>query len=188
MGTQKRVETDVVKPQEPGSVKLFVGILYSNDTLLRRALETLEEHYGKIDFQSQTFEFKITDYYVSEMGSPISRFFVSFERLVSPKEIARIKVETNKIEEFLSMEGNRKVNLDPGYMDYDKVVLASAKYNGQKIYLDHGVWADLTLHYEKGKFEPYPWSFPDFKQGMYDDVFLEIRQRFKSQRKESSVK
>jgi hypothetical protein len=76
------------------------------------------------------------------------------------------------------------VNLDAGYMDYDKVVLVSAKYNGQKIYLDQGIWADLTLHYEKGQFNPYPWSFPDFKMGIYNDVFMEIRKKFKLQRKE----
>jgi len=77
----------------------------------------------------------------------------------------------------------RKVNLDPGYLDYDKFVLASAKYNGQKIYLDCGIWADLTLHYEKGKFDPYPWSFPDFKSRMYDGAFLEMRRLYKDRRK-----
>ena len=172
-----------MEPQEPGFVKLFTGILYSEIAILTRALEMLQERNGEIDYRSRSFEFDITDYYVSEMGSPISRLFVSFDNLIHPKEIARIKVETNEIEDRLSVEEKRKVNLDPGYMDYDKVVLASVKYNGQKIYLDHGIWADLTLHYEKGKFDPYPWSFPDFKQGLYDEVFLEIRQRFKVQRK-----
>jgi hypothetical protein len=103
--------------------------------------------------------------------------------LIHPKELARIKIETNGIEDLLSVKHNRKVNLDPGIMDYDKVVLASAKYNGQKIYLDHGIWADLTLHFEKNRFDPYPWSFPDFKKGLYNDVFLKIRQKYKGQRR-----
>ena len=123
--------------------------------------------------------------YLLEIGSPIFRLFVSFDQLIHPKDIARIKIETNKIEEQLSVQGKRKVNLDSGYMDYDKVVLASAKYNGQKIYLDHGIWADLTLHYEKGRYDPYPWSFPDFKKGIYNEVFLKIRERYKIQRKKS---
>jgi hypothetical protein len=79
----------------------------------------------------------------------------------------------------------RRVNLDPGIMDYDKFVLASAKYNGQKVYLDRGIWADLTLHYEKGRFDPYPWSFPDFKSRIYDGAFMEIRQLYKKQRKKA---
>ena len=184
MGSEEGVEADDVKPEGPGLVKLFVGILYSDTAILTRALEMLQERCGEMDFRSRSFEFTITDYYVPEMGKPIFRLFVSFERLINPKEIVRIKTETNKIEDRLAVEGKRKVNLDPGYMDYDKVVLASAKYNGQKIYLNHGIWADLTLHYEKKKFHSYPWSFPDFKQGMYDEVFLEMRKRFKVQKKE----
>jgi len=172
-----------MKPRSPSLVKLLVGILYSDEALLSKAISRLEEKYGKVDFQSTVFEFLLTDYYTEEMGSPIFRMFVSFDRLIHPKSIAHIKTETNRIEEDLSIRGQRKVNLDPGYMDYDKVVLASAKYNGQKIYLDDGIWADLTLHYEKGKFYPYPWSFPDFKQGMYDAVFLEIRKKYKIQGK-----
>jgi hypothetical protein len=186
-----------VKPEEPGPVKLIVGILYSDEGLLEKGLSLLSEAYGSLDFRP-------------EMGSPIFRIFVSHERLIHPRGLSRIKVETNTMEEKLAVDlrsgrvGNlpertanlpeasenlpegvprRKVNFDPGYLDYDKFVLASAKYNGQKIYLDHGIWADLTLHYEKGRFDPYPWSFPDFKAGLYDAVFLEIRGRFKEQRK-----
>ncbi|MFH1943175.1 MAG: DUF4416 family protein [bacterium] len=174
-----------MKPQGPDLVKLFVGILYSDSTILADGLALLDERYGEMDYRSKSFAFTMTDYYVPEMGSPITRMFVSFDRLIHPKEIARIKCETNDIENQRAVDGKRKINLDPGYMDYDKVVLASAKYNGQKIYLDHGIWADLTLHFEKGRFDPYAWSFPDFKEGIYDEVFLEIRQRYKMQRKEN---
>ena len=172
-----------MKPVEPGKVKLFAGILYSDAEILSEALTLLQERYGETDFRSRSFPFDFTDYYVPEMGSPIFRIFVSFETLIHPREIARIKVETNGIEELLAQDGRRKVNIDCGYMDYDKVVLASAKYNGQKVYLDFGIWADLTLHYEKRRFDPYPWSFPDFKSGTYNEVFLEMRRRFKAQKK-----
>jgi hypothetical protein len=174
-----------VQPKKVDPVKLFAGILYSDSELMKQSLCLLEGRFGKIDYRSSDFDFVISDYYVSEMGKPIKRIFVSFESLISPKDISYIKIETNEIEERLSVNGKRKVNIDCGYIDCDKVVLASAKYNGQKIYLDHGIWADLTLHYEKGKFDAYPWSFPDFKQGIYDKVFLEIRVRFKQQRKKN---
>ena len=175
-----------MKPQAPNHVKLFVAILYSDETLLERALKLLQDKFGEIDFRSEQFQFNITDYYVPEMGAPIYRLFVSFKSLIHPRDIAQIKIDTNSLENELSKANKRKVNLDSGYMDYDKIVLASAKYNGQKIYLDKGIWADLTLHYEKGHFDPYPWSFPDFKKGLYDEVFLKIRQRFKKQSKEKS--
>lgn len=176
-----------MEPKEPDPVKLIMAILFSDEECLNRAFSLLSSRYGPIDYQSPVFPFDHTDYYVSEMGSPIFRLFISHEPLIHPKDIARIKIETNEIEEALGVRENkilhRKVNLDPGYMDYDKVVLASTKYNGQKIYLDFGIWADLTLHFEKDTFHPYPWSFPDFKTGMYNEVFLQIRKRYKMQRK-----
>jgi hypothetical protein len=192
-----------LKPQEPGPVKLIVGVLYSDESLLEKGLVLLTDGFGPLDCRSPVFRFDQTDYYTPEMGSPVFRLFVSHERLIHPRDLARIKIETNGMEEKLAVPGGdrrseirmgrpadipdapirRKVNFDPGYMDYDKFVLASAKYNGQKVYLDFGIWADLTLHYEKGRFDPYPWSFPDFKSGIYDDVFMKMRLVYKNQRK-----
>ncbi|NOY77055.1 MAG: DUF4416 family protein [Calditrichaeota bacterium] len=172
-----------MKPAEPEPVKFFCGILYVQEAILEAAKNRLIKRYGAIDFQSQAFPFDVTDYYVPEMGSPIFRVFVSFEKWIHPKDLARIKIETIAIEDEFADSGKRPVNLDPGYMDVGKVVLASAKYNIQKIYLDFGIYADLTLYYEKGHFYPYPWSFPDFKANRYERPFLLIRERFKVQHK-----
>lgn len=172
-----------MKPTEPEPVKFFCGILYVQEIFLETARNRLIKNYGPIDFQSKAFPFDVTDYYVPEMGSPIFRVFVSFENWIHPKDLARIKLETNAIEEELASLGKRPINLDPGYMDVGKVVLASSKYNVQKIYLDFGIYADLTLYYEKGHFSPYPWSFPDFKTNRYERTFLLIHERFKVQHK-----
>ena len=172
-----------MEPSEPIPVKLFCGVLYSDEQLLNDSRLLLVEKYGEIDYQGDQFNFEISEYYRPEMGWPIYRRFWAFENLINPNEIARLKIECNEIEDQLTVAGNRKVNLDPGYMDYDKIVLASAKYNGQKIYLDYGIYADLTLRYEKGEYYPYPWSFPDFKEGQYNQTFLRIREIYKVQLK-----
>jgi len=173
-----------MKPTAPNPVKLFCGVLYSDASLLDQARSMLMDQYGAIDFQSQIFRFEVSDYYRAEMGWPIWRVFWSFERLIAPNQIASIKIACNAIEESLAIAGSRKVNLDPGYMDYDKIVLASAKYNGQKIYLDLGIYADLTLRYEKGNYYPFPWSFPDFRSGQYHRTFLRMRELYKAQLKQ----
>ena len=172
-----------MEPSEPIPVKLFCGVLYSDEQLLNDSRLLLVEKYGEIDYQGDQFNFEISEYYRTEMGWPIYRRFWAFETLINPNEIARVKIECNEIEDRLAVAGNRKVNLDPGYLDYDKIVLASAKYNGQKIYLDYGIYADLTLRYEKGEYYPYPWSFPDFKEGQYNQTFLRIREIYKVQLK-----
>ncbi|MBN1348532.1 DUF4416 family protein [candidate division KSB1 bacterium] len=169
-----------MQPQAPQPVKLIIGILYTDDALLANALDLLKPELGDIDYQSPVYEFNISEYYFAEMGHPIQRMFISFGRLVNPKELAPIKIQTNAIEDQLAVQSNRKVNLDPGYLDFDKFVLASAKYNGQKVYLDLGIWADLTLRYEKGNFYPFPWSFPDFKRGLYNAAFQRMRELYKA--------
>ena len=60
-------------------------------------------------------------------------------------------------------------------------MLASAKYNGHKIYLDLGIYADLTMRYERGHYLPSAYAFPDFKSGHYDAALLHIRARYKGQ-------
>ena len=170
-----------MKPNDPQPVKLFCGVLFSDETLRNEATEKLVRIYGASDYKSPLFPFDMTDYYHVEMGAPIYRMFLSFRQLVNPGRIARIKIECNELEEALAIYGQRKVNLDPGYMDYDKVVLASAKYNAHKIYLDLGIYADLTLRYEKGRFIPSQWCFPDFRTGVYENAFLHMRALYKGQ-------
>lgn len=166
-------------------VKLIAGILFSDDKFLNKSFELLRSEFGEIDYKSIHFKFDITDYYTSEMGDNILRIFISFKNLITPDLLADVKIQTNEIESELSITGKRTVNIDSGYLDYDKIVLASGKYNGNKIYLKNGIWADLTLHYQKGVYLPYPWSFPDFKKGEYNQVFLKVREIYKKQMKDS---
>jgi len=168
-----------MKPNDPVPIKLIFGILYSDPGLLIYTQNLLEHLYGPVDYKSTTFAFEITDYYNEEMGLPIHREFWSFETLRNPKELAIIKIESNAIENELAIDGERKVNLDPGYLDYDKFVLASAKYAGHKVYLDHGIYADTTLMYAKGMYHPSDFAFPDFRSGIYNPVFMKIRDIYK---------
>ncbi len=174
-------------PSSSPKAKFFCAVLYTDTGLLARAKELLSQSFGPIDFESEPFIFEVSDYYKAEMGWPIFRLFWSFEKLIAPNELAAFKIETNRIEDLVAVANLRKVNLDAGYLDYDKVVLASAKYNWQKIYLDLGIYADLTLRYEKGNYLPFPWSFPDFKQGHYNKSLLRIREIFKQQRKQEQT-
>lgn len=170
-----------MQPKAPIPVKYFVGALFTAADLLKTAVSKLELHFGTIDLVSTEFPFDQTDYYIPEMGSPIKRQFFSFSRLLPSEWLAQAKLTTNAIEEHLSVDGHRKVNLDIGYLDLDKVVLASAKYCIHKIHLTAGIYADLALHYAKGQFTPYPWAFLDFKTGEYTSFFLKMRTIYKQQ-------
>ena len=172
-----------MKTTEPQKVKYFIGALFSDSKILEQAIKLCQNEIGTIDLRSQDFPFDLTEYYNEEMGQLIFRTFFSFKDLRSPVNLAGLKVLCNDIEVRLAVEGARKVNLDMGYLDFHKVVLASAKYNGQKIYLDHGIYADPTLFFEGGQFHAFENTFPDFKSNTYDEVFLKIRNKYKVQLK-----
>jgi hypothetical protein len=159
-------------------VELIAGVIFFDPALLQPLEAELERLAGKIEARSCVYAFDMTDYYREEMGEGLKRIFYSFRSLISPDEIADIKVRTNEIERKFTVAGRRQVNIDPGYMDFYKLVLASAKYLGQKIYLSKGVYADPTLYYDKG-WKPYDWGFPDFKGGRYDDFLSEVRTTYK---------
>ena len=170
-----------MKTETPKPVKFFIGALYSDADLLEQAIALCWNHIGDVDAMGDPFPFTATHYYDDEMGPRIYRKFFSFSRLMDPGELGRLKVLCNDIEEELSVDGRRKVNLDLGYLDLHKMILASAKYNGQKIYISDGIYADLTLVYESGDYHPVDNTFPDFKSGHYNPVFIAYRNRLKQQ-------
>jgi hypothetical protein len=117
------------------------------------------------------------------MGTPLVRRLISFKNLAEPALLIAMKLECNEIEEAMSAYGKRTVNCDAGYLDHNKVVLASAKEAGQKIYLDKGIYADLAGRYKDGAYRSFEWSFPDFKDGRYTEELIAIRSLYLLQMK-----
>jgi hypothetical protein len=175
------------KPGAGSPVKLIAAILLSRgfdfESLL---LPGLEERFGKIDYRGEAHPFTGTNYYEDEMGPELGRIIISFEPLAAPTDIVQTKLDTAAIEEDLAGEGGRRVNIDPGYMDYYKIVLASFKEGPQKIFLGRGVYADPILLFYEGEYIPFQWTFPDFKAGIYAEDFRAIRALYKKARKEEN--
>ena len=167
--------------QATPKVKLIIGLIYAKDSELGSCEDHLQNVFGSIETISPEYNFDITDYYESEMGKGLKRRFISFERLINADELAEVKRLTNVIEINYSRNLGRSINLDPGYLDMDKFVLASAKYGRQKIYLSKGIYADPTLYFFKKAFHAHDWSFPDFSKGIYDDYFILVRRHYKQQ-------
>ncbi len=164
---------------EPQPVQLLVGVIFTATDLLEALEADMVDRIGRIEVKSPVFAFDITDYYQDEMGSGLGRVFYAFRDLIDPGEIVEVKLAANLIERAFAEGGRRRVNLDPGYMDFYKLVLVSNKYLGHKIYLGKGVYADPTLYYDKA-WKPYDWGFPDFKSGRYDTFLTEVRNTYRA--------
>ncbi len=162
--------------------KLIIGILTADPELkpeITRELEREFREFGEIDYQSSLLRFDYTDYYDREMGNFITRFFVSFKELADPSDFARIKIRTNKLEKRFVSEGKRKVNLDPGMLSLDRLMLATTKNNGHRIPLNSGIYAEVTLMYVKKDFQDLPWTYADYRSGEYKEILREIRKKYK---------
>ena len=161
--------------------KLVIGVLVSRKGLLNPLKEKLVEEFGVIDYESPIFLFDFSHYYDREMGTPIYRLFYSFRDLVDTSLLWRIKVITNKIEEEFVVDGGRKINLDPGLMALSRFVLASTKENSHRIPLNNGIYAEITLMFERGSFRPVEWTYPDYKSDRYIEILGKIRGIYKRQ-------
>ena len=167
--------------EQPDPVKLMVAALWSSAAALRQAQVEMERAWGAVDFQGTDHPFDMTDYYDAEMGRPLQRRLMAFEPLITPERIVECKLAANAIEDRLRADGARTVNLDVGYLDLHKLVLASGKFGPQKIYLDRGVYADLICRYIEGMFRPYEWTFADFQDRRYDSDLEAIRSLYKAE-------
>lgn len=163
---------------EPRRVKLFIGLIHSEDAPVEECLGKLKEKFGEIDFISEKLPFNLTTYYESEMGKGLWREIISFRNLIRRDELVDIKVFTDKLEKDFSQKGKRKINIDPGYISGEHLILATGKGYYHRPYLGKGVYADLALVYRNKEFQPLEWTYPDYRGQGLRNLFKELREKY----------
>lgn len=164
-------------------VKLFTGIIAADLTLLQEAEAALTKQWDKIDSSSEIIPFDFTDYYHPEMGRELYRCWLSFEGLMDPGQLVRLKGEANKLEESFAINGKRRVNIDPGYLTMAKIVLASTKDFNHRIYIGGGIYAEVTMYYRHDKFVTLAWTYPDYQCETALKFFTNTRVKLREQLK-----
>ena len=153
------------KPGPATPVKPVVSMLLARQDLAPALVERLAGYLGPPDLVGPWWPFDATDYYTPEMGPDLGRRLVSFLHLADPARLANWKVFTNALKQALSLGERRLANLDPGYVAKERLVLATGKNFSHRIYLDHGIYGDLTLVFGQGGWQTLPWSYPDYARG-----------------------
>ncbi|MBW2039203.1 MAG: DUF4416 family protein [Deltaproteobacteria bacterium] len=162
----------------PKPVKLIMSLITSDDLLLHQAMEVAAQRYGEVDFKSDVLPFGLTGYYTAEMGEGLFRRFITFRPMIPRESLVRIKRETNEVEETFAVEGRRRINIDPGYICAEHLILATTKGYTHRPYLGEGIYADLTLVYQKGEFRPLEWTYPDYASPGIREILNEVRRRY----------
>ena len=166
--------------------KAILGVLFQNKQDYRALKQHIEKIGFEVELESEEMKFNLTDYYEKEMGSELRRIFVSLKGVYSLDESISFKLKTIEWESKWRVSGLRTLNIDPGYLDFHKLILLSGKDGPQKIYLGQSVWADLCLLRKSGRFETLPWTFPDLRDGFYHLFFEKVRLAFKKDFKKVS--
>lgn len=172
--------------REVKSVLYFASIIYRMENAFKEGLANLLETLGETEEITEEMEFSHTDYYKDEMGENLKRRLLLFKSLRKREDLPNIKIKTNEIEKRLSNRGNRTVNIDPGYITLENVILATTKNYTHRIYLGGGIYGDLTLIFKGGTYRPLEWTYPDYASQQIIGIFNKWRTILKdSLRKES---
>jgi len=171
----------IASPFEPE--RLVIALLFPAGADLGPLLADLEARLGPADFDGPELPFPWTSYYEGEMGGNLRRGFYSFGRLVDPASLADIKLWTNGLEERRSDGGRRRVNIDPGLLSLGRFSLATTKERAHRIPLSGGIYAELTLIFERGEWRPLPWTYADWRSPEYRALLAELRERYRLARR-----
>ncbi|RJX33145.1 MAG: DUF4416 family protein [Desulfarculus sp.] len=162
----------------PPPARLLVSLLSGSQEPCCRAVQALVARMGPLIWWSQPLPFTWTDYYEPEMGAGLVRRLAAFQRLVEPQGLAGVKGLCQEVEAGLSHEGRRRVNLDPGLLSKDSLVLATHKYSGHRLALAPGVYGEVTLYFAGGQYRPLPWTYPDYAGQEMRGLLLVLRRRY----------
>jgi len=180
-------EGAVSGPEKVLPVLPVVSVICGSPDSLAGVLPELCGYFGEVILRSRPFPFDMSTYYQPEMGTGLDRTWLCFAGLRDPSELSRWKLFCFSVEESRSGGSGRTVNLDPGYLDHGKLVLASFKPAPDKVYMGHGVWAHTCLRYRFGDFCGPDHSFPDFIDGRFNGFFKEVKSLYRRFLRDSST-
>jgi hypothetical protein len=151
----------------PTPALLLVAAFSRHGDLLALARQRLEDTHGPVALASPEYAFDQTRYYEPTMGPGLRKQLWAFERLIDPADLPAIKHSTNALEQAFATESPRPeprpINLDPGYLTLAKLVLATTKDQAHRLYLRDGIFAEITLQFRDGRFQPWPWTYADYR-------------------------
>ncbi len=162
--------------------KLIIGIIYHDSDILEKTLAILTERFGEIEDASEEYSFSadFSTYYDGELGGEGIRRIISFKENVAPELQADIKIFTNEIEQSFE----RKINLDPGFINSGRLLLATTKQIGFRIPLKDGIYTELTLYWARGKWQKLPWTYRDYQSERVQKFITKVRAKYLKERRE----
>jgi hypothetical protein len=168
---------------------LVVAAFSRHDAAIAWGRERLERTFGPVGLASNAFAFDQTSYYEATMGPDLKKQFFALRDLVAPDSLPAIKLHTNTLERELAdrpvYAEARPLNLDPGHLSLGKFLLATTKDQAHRVYLRDGIFAEVTLRYQDGAYEPWPWTYADYRQECVRAFLQKAREYYRERLRET---
>ncbi len=149
--------------REPDPALLVCSLLSARmDEFYGPFRDALADRFGPLAFEGEPAPFDRTEYYDEELGTPIVRRLLGFDRMVPLDALPGAKHFCAELERAYMQGGRRVVNLDPGLISPERFLLATSKNFTHRVYLGQGVWADLTMIWTGGDWQTLPWTYLDY--------------------------
>lgn len=173
-------------PGKPAPAALLFAVLYTPDAPLDALRHRVEMEFSPLSHQMHPYKDAHAAFYEREMGEGLLKTIWVCRQLINPRSLVSIKLHTNRLETHYSTRQGRTLNIDPGYMDLARVVLATGKDRANRVYMDRGIYEEITLLYATGQgYQPLPWTYPDYRR---EDVLQFLEEARRSIHQQQSVK
>ncbi len=154
---------------------LIIALMYSDPEVLEKVKHILIEEFQDIKAESKPYLFdQFTNYYEKEMGKNLQKEFLIFKKQVKKQDLIRIKHKTTEIEKKFAVNNNRVINLDPGYINQEELVLASFKKGtNYKENLGEEVYAHKVIRFKDREPTIFWHTFPDYREKENQEFFIQ---------------
>lgn len=167
------------EPKEATPALLFVAGLFSENSNYVEIIKDLEKEFGNIVFSALKIDFFWSHYYEKEMGENLKRYFFVFYPPVKRTFLVKSKKITDKLEKKYAINLKRTVNLDAGIITKENILLATNKPFFHRIYLQNGVYSEVTLFYKDDSYRGIEyWTYPEYSSSSVIGFFNTARGLF----------
>ncbi len=180
------------RPPTTADALLVVAVFTRHADLLSLTRRHLEGRFGPIGLGADPYPFHHTRYYERTMGSGLVKQLLAFRHLVPLDSLAAQKTLAIELERQIQGEFSggepRAVNIDPGLLNLGKFMLATTKDQAHRLYLGQGIFAEVTLRFADGQWEPWPWTYADYREPFVRDFLKQCRDYYKERLREQAAR